>query len=334
MYYDHKRRNGMNSRFFYMLPGLWRFCVPAPRLRRELGAELAALSERSDRDYILGRVEYYNKLKGGAALGPNAPQIGELRLRGHRSAYVLDAHEYIRWFSPKLRWNYLFFDLTFVPEYPSVVKSRPIVGDNANSVLLNLDKARHFTFVKDRLQFCEKQDRFIFRGHITQKPKRIRFMEMFWDDPMCDAGIINPDPSFPPEWSAKPKATLWEHLRYKFVMAIEGNDVASNLKWIMSSNSVAVMPRPEYETWFMEGRLIPDHHYIEIKPDYSDLKEKLQYYIAHPEEAEAIVRNAHEYVAQFLDPERERLISLLVLDKYFRCTGQDKTTVGTPESVK
>lgn len=59
--------------------------------------------------------------------------------------------------------------------------------------------------------------------------------------------------------------TIREHLDYKFIMAIEGNDVASNLKWVMSSNSLAVMPRPTCETWFMEGTLIPDYHYIEVR---------------------------------------------------------------------
>ena len=42
----------------------------------------------------------------------------------------------------------------------------------------------------------------------------------------------------------------------------------------------------------------------------------------HPEEAEAIARHAHEYISQFRDKKRERLISLLVMQKYFRCTGQ------------
>lgn len=73
---------------------------------------------------------------------------------------------------------------------------------------------------------------------------------------------------------------------YKFIMALEGNDVASNLKWVMSSNSIAVMPRPTCETWFMEGKLIPNYHYIEIKPDFTDLEERLKYYIEHPEEAQ------------------------------------------------
>ena len=50
---------------------------------------------------------------------------------------------------------------------------------------------------------------------------------------------------------------MYDNLNYKFILAIEGYDVATNLKWIMSSNSLAVMPRPTYATWFMEGTLIP-----------------------------------------------------------------------------
>lgn len=121
-----------------------------------------------------------------------------------------------------------------------------------------------------------------------------------------------------------PKKTINEHLEYKFIMALEGNDVASNLKWVMSSNSLAVMTCPTCETWFMEGTLIPDYHYVEVKDDFSDLQEKLQYYIDHPEKAEEILTHAHEYVQQFLDEEKEELISLLVMDKYFRLSKQIK----------
>ena len=116
--------------------------------------------------------------------------------------------------------------------------------------------------------------------------------------------------------------TIKEHLKYKFIMALEGNDVASNLKWIMSSNSIAVMPEPEFETWFMEGTLIPDYHYIRIKADYSDLEERINYYIEHPEKAQEIINHAHEYVEQFKNKKREKLISLLTLQKYFTQTGQ------------
>ena len=74
----------------------------------------------------------------------------------------------------------------------------------------------------------------------------------------------------------------------------------------------------------MEGRLIPNYHYIEVKPDFSDLLERMDYYSAHPEEAEAIIKHAHEYVDQFRNSRRERLISLLVLKKYFMGVGKIK----------
>ena len=105
-------------------------------------------------------------------------------------------------------------------------------------------------------------------------------------------------------------------------MAIEGNDVASNLKWIMSSQSIAVMPRPKYETWFMEGTLIPNHHYIEIKDDFSDLIERVNFYEQNPELAKNIIKNANEYVKQFKDKKREKLLGILVMKKYFEKTGQ------------
>ena len=70
----------------------------------------------------------------------------------------------------------------------------------------------------------------------------------------------------------------------------------------------------------MEGRLIPEHHYIEISDDYSDFESKIRYYLAHPDRAEAISRNANEWVRQFLDPQREKLISLAVLKRYFEMT--------------
>lgn len=146
-------------------------------------------------------------------------------------------------------------------------------------------------------------------------------MERYFGSACCDAGISNRHPSLPPEWT-KPHISMYDHLRYRYILAIEGNDVATNLKWVMSTNSLAVMPRPTYETWFMEGTLIPGYHYVEIRPDYADLEERMHHYSTHPEEAEAIVAHAHAYIDQFRDRRRERLISLLVLKAYFERTGQ------------
>ena len=178
-----------------------------------------------------------------------------------KSVYFFDTYEFTRWFDDRLLWDYVPGDNTTVPDRPCIGKSRPIAGDNANLVLLNLDKVRHFVFLKDDIPFRAKRDKAIFQLDINYKPHRRRFMERYFGSPICDAGIIAPRPEYPSEWT-KPRIGLYDHLSYKFILAIEGNDVATNLKWIMSSNSVAVMPRPTYETWFMEGRLVPDYHYI------------------------------------------------------------------------
>jgi len=313
---------GKNTKAPYYARNFLRLAVPRSLCRRRLAATLATLDTRPDRDAIRARVDYYNRLEGVVPLPESAPRIGDLRLGRKLTVYFFDAYEYLRWFDPALRWHHVFGDVIHVPPQPAIVKSRPIQGDNRNSVLLNLEKVRHFIFLDDKIPFARKRDQAIFRGSIRGKPHRRRFLEMYHGHPLCDArSVKDAGEEMPPEWRGTP-LTLHEHLRSKFIVSLEGNDVASNLKWVMSSNSLAVMPRPKYETWFMEGTLVPDHHYVEIRPDYADLEEKLTHYIAHPAEAERIARNAHEHIRQFRDPARETLLSLLVLEKYFRCTGQ------------
>jgi hypothetical protein len=82
------------------------------------------------------------------------------------------------------------------------------------------------------------------------------------------------------------------------------------------------MPKPKYETWFMEGLLVADVHYIIIKDDYTDLEQRLNYYIKNQDKAQQIIENANAYVQQFKDPKNERLISLLIMKKYFEKTNQ------------
>lgn len=315
----YKLRSGKNSKFKYYLTNYIRLVTPKILFQTRLERVLSSCSGRADRDYIMERVDYYNRLTGKTKLPESAPKTGDYKPEGQK-VYFFDMFQYARWFRQSLKLLLLPGDITYVPELPSIVKSRPLTGNNENSVIMKLDKVRHFIFVKDPMKFADKKDMVIFRGKVKGKESRRRFMELYFNNKMCDLGDVSKNTTDPKEWQTE-KKSIREHLDYKFIMALEGNDVASNLKWVMSSNSVAVMPRPTCETWFMEGKLIPNFHYIEIKPDFSDLEERIGYYIAHPEEAERIARNANEYVSQFRDRKRERLISLLVLDKYFRMTG-------------
>jgi hypothetical protein len=131
---------------------------------------------------------------------------------------------------------------------------------------------------------------------------------------MCDLGQVNAQGGNP-LWIKK-KISIADHLNYKFILCLQGNDVATNLKWVMSSNSIAVMPKPTLETWFMEGSLVGGVHYIEIKDDYSDLETQLQHFLAHPAKCRFILENAHSHCEQFYNRKVEDLCSLKVLEKY------------------
>lgn len=313
--------NGKNFVFIYYLKNFLGYLWPRALYRLSGSSIAAQVDKQPDRDYIYSRVNYYNKLEGTARLSPTeSKQLKQHRITARpkiKSRYFYDSYEITRYFNQQLRWQYLFGDIIHVPEFPSILKSRPIHGDNRNSVLLNLNKLRHFVFLNDNKSFREKENKVIFLAYTRNKPHRIKFIEMYHDNKMCICGDVEKHPDTPAEWHYD-KISLWEHLRYKFIMALEGYDVATNLKWIMSSNSIAVMPRPTYETWFMEGSLIPNVHYIEIKSDFSDLEERLNYYITHPEAAEEIIRNANEYISQFKNKRRERQIAYLVMDKYLK----------------
>lgn len=319
MFEDLKRISNKhkNNKFKYYLEGYFRTYAPKFIFRCLLKKKLSA-QKQFDPIYLQKRVDYYNRLNLVTELPNDSVALKDFKLPEKLKVYFLDAIEYTRFFPSYLKIKTLFGDITHVPEYPSITKSRPIMGDNANSVLLKLSKVRHYMFVKDAYAFDDKKNMLIGRSNAMQE-HRIRFLNQYIDHPLCDVGQVNRDKNF---HLIRNRVTIDEHLRFKFILCLEGNDVASNLKWVMSSNSIAVMPEPTFETWFMEGTLIPDFHYIRIKEDFSDLEERLIYYINHPEECKQIIANAQAYVQPFKNKKQEELLNLLVLKKYFEKTGQ------------
>lgn len=320
-----------NSHILFFIKGFLRERIPTWILRKKTKKKLNKVYYLSieEQKYIKERVDYYCKFSSKIFLPEDAVLLRDFTYRKRESyvhdyvnsTYFYDANKYIRYFSDSLRWAYNPGDVNYLFPVPEITKSRPITTDdgNRNNILLNLDTVRHFTWVDDPFTWKEKECRIIFRGDTRGKQHRVDFIKMWESHPWCDLASTSD--------SAHKHRTMsiYDHLRYRYIMTLEGNDVASNLKWVMSSNSIAIMPKPKYETWYMEGKLIPNYHYIEIADDYHDLIDKVAYYETHPNAAAAIIRHAHEWVAQFRNKKREDLISLMVLDKYFRLTGQKET---------
>lgn len=298
----------------YYIQGYWRSILPVKKDLdshiQQLKSQLSPLEQTQAEERAL----YYCASLIGSPFSETRT-IADLRKPKSPKAYYFDTYEYARFCPSTLPVDFVFGDVTHIPSVPSLVKSRPITPENKNSVLLNMDKARHFMWVQDSRKWEDKQDRLIGMGAIYQQ-HRYAFFEKYFGHPLCELGDVGKNGIGRPEWHSH-KRTIAQHLSYKFILSLQGNDVATNLKWIMSSHSIAVMPPPTIETWFMEGRLVGGYHYVEIRPDYEDLEEQLLYYLTHPIKANAIIEHANTYCAQFFNPLLEDFCSLLVLKRFY-----------------
>ncbi len=313
--YKHKN----NKPTYYLINYIRQF-IPSVYYQKKIRQKINSKKHLSG---IQKRVDYYNKLSNTIIL-KNPTALSDIKKIPGSKVYFFDLYQYSRYFNQKLKGLFLFGDIVKVPGQPTFVKSRPIGDNNANAVLLKWNKLRHFMFIKkEQKTYLEKKDMLVSRGkvHKTQ-PHRIKFIEQYYNHPMCNIGRVNTN-ELNPVWKV-PRLTIDQQLNYKFILCLEGNDVASNLKWVMSSQSIAVMPEPKFETWFMEGTLVADVHYIVIKDDYSDLEQRLTYFIENQNKALHIIKNANAYVQQFKDQKTEALISLLTLKKYFEKTNQSQ----------
>ena len=308
-----------DSKFPYYFSNALSILIPRFVYRAQAKRLLSNLTE-AEQHRCLERVNYYNKCETPFSVDSREQSYATVdtfkKTKGW--TYFFDLRQVVRYFPSSFAFNYINGDVTHIPNVPSFIKSRPIFGNNQNSVVLKLNQVRHFKFIDDPVRYQDKKDMVAWRG-VGFQPHRKKVIHAFYNHPQCNIGQTRPVEGKP--WE-KGFMSIEEQLQYKFLLCIEGNDVATNLKWAMSSNSLVIMSKPKYETWFMEGKLEAGVHYVEVKDDYSDLPEKMDYYLANEQEALAIIENAHQWVEQFKDKRKERLISLMVADKYFALSQQ------------
>ena len=262
------------------------------------------------------RVEQYCKLTQKFKLN-NPTKVNSINIF-QKSSYAYDWYRIFSKNDNRL-CNFAFGDIQYVPEEPTFTKSRPISQFNANNVLLPLNTIRHFKFEKDNLSFNSKNEKAVWRGAVY-KDKRKLFIKTAQNLRNCDVR----DTSRNSKKNFLGKSTNFiprkKQLQNKFIFAIEGNDVASNLKWIMASNSIPIMPKPNFETWFLESNLIPNQHYIEIASDFSNINEVIEKYLTYTALAKEINEESKRYSSQFLDLKKEVQIARIVANRYFKFT--------------
>ena len=89
---------------------------------------------------------------------------------------------------------------------------------------------------------------------------------------------------------------LKDLLHYKMLISVEGNDVASGLKWNLFSNSVVLMAPPTKMTYALENLLEQWVHYVPLASDFSDLEEKVDWVLSHEQEAQRIAQRSRQFI--------------------------------------
>lgn len=313
-----------DSRFMMNVKGISIAFVPRIFFQTRLKSIFKELLKNEDKilEQMSFRVNYYNKINEDfseiLSSSKDKEKIGKLPFKN--TSYAYDAYKLSKYFKDELLWIKKYGDISYNLKEPSICKSRLIEGENQNNILLKLDKNRHFNFVNDELAFEDKKDKAVWRGAAYQK-HRVEFLQNYFDKGFCDIGDTIKRGKYLEQYK-KGSLSKKAQMKFKFIISLEGNDVASGLKWNMSSNSLVFSPKMRCETWFMEGKLKPNEHFVLI--DNENLEEKIEYYKTHIKEAKEIVKNAHSYIEQFLDEEKEFYIGILVLAKYFYYSNQIK----------
>lgn len=234
------------------------------------------------------------------------------RSKPRHSTYFFPLRRALNYFPQSVKFLYAPGDIYDPFDHPTLTKAR-CVGD-PNGALMPMDAIRHFRYVdSDPRSWETKRDEIVSRNEV-HRSERIDFMERWFSHPRTNLGQINTQGG-KPEWQ-QGRLTINQHLEYKFIACIEGNDVATNLKWVMSSNSLPVMPAPTMESWFQEALLRPGENYVAVASDYSDLLDRMDYYLSHPAEAKDIIENNHQWIRRFTDPKLEHATTLLTLRNY------------------
>ena len=323
--------NAKSRKLFYYLQYI-PLVLFSPSIISRLSLKQILKNNNSQHKYIESRVKYYLKTTGNFEVSKNSKNSSELLcnqiLKNKQISHFIDFYLLLKFFNRKNKVDFVYSTKDYIdsavakqhPSHPTFVKSRPIYSDNQNSILLKLNQIKLFHFIYDTKKFENKKNQAVWRGNIRNNPNREYFVKNFYNSPLFDIGQTSPKENVP--WM-KSFMKIKDQLDYKFIFCLEGKCISTNLYWAMSSNSVCVMPKPKYESWFMEGKLKDEVHYIEVKDDFSDAQEKIEFYNNNNDKCLEIIQKAQKFVKQFKNAKQERLIQLLILKQYFQSTGQN-----------
>jgi hypothetical protein len=196
---------------------------------------------------------------------------------------------------------------------PVITKARQsaFIRHAPQPIVWLMNKNRHYKHLEmyhddivkqgKEIPWSEKVPKVFWRGKVTGN--RLDYLRRWisYDDNQIDIAFTGSlKPGFKTEYVKshylREQKDLVEMNQYKYLLSVEGNDVATGLKWMLYSNSVVFMSPPTVATWAMEDLLIPFVHYIPLANDYSNLLEMIKWASEHDALCWEISQRATEFI--------------------------------------
>jgi len=216
---------------------------------------------------------------------------------------------------------------------PTLVKTRRRNARVAG-ILLKLETWRHWDFLSEtpplsaRLSWAERKDALVWRGtSATGTCAGCTNVRQRFVDELAGRTHEGIDVAFGEDshmmGEDSHRMSEDDMRQYRYTLSLEGNDVATDLKWKLASGLVVLMPTPTTESWLMEFALQPGVHYVAVETP-ADVPVKLAELRARPEEAERISGAARAWMAPFADVEEEAKLQRKVLRKVVALVGGEE----------
>ena len=180
------------------------------------------------------------------------------------------------------------------------------------SIIFPLSMSRHYNYINEYIQLYKegnvsewkhKKPTVIWRGSLTGVKNgldrqqtathlaggpRIQVVRQYYNGNVSQVDVAFQKGPSTTQWAPhaykqdarlirETHTSMFDQLKFKYILMLEGNDVATGLKWQLASNSVVFMAKPTTVSFLMEDLLVPFVHYVPLKDDYSDIVEMVEW---------------------------------------------------------